>query len=293
METLDESHEDTTLIARIQELVRENYVFPEVAERIAGALDDVAFDESDEPSTAAVLTERLQSVNGDGHLRVRHFPDGVPPREDPHAFLLDLMRDHGPGVSEVRRLEGNVGLMTIGPVILPGEYLAPVVSAAFTLLQGVTRLIIDLRGCLGGVPESVAMIVSHLTGDEPVHLQDLVARDGTVSQSWTTTYLAPKLAADVPVFVLTSSRTFSGGEELAYDLQAIGRATLVGETTGGGAHPREDFDLTGHLQLHVPTAQSINAVTGTNWEGVGVIPDLPCAADDALIRALGAGPLGS
>jgi C-terminal processing protease CtpA/Prc len=88
--------------------------------------------------------------------------------------------------------------------------------------------------------------------------------------------------------VLTSERTFSGGEELAYDLQSLGRARVVGETTGGGAHPREAFDLTPHLQLHVPIARSINAVTGTNWEGVGVVPDVGCPAEEALSRAVGA-----
>ena len=89
-------------------------------------------------------------------------------------------------------------------------------------------LIIDLRGCLGGVPETVTMIVSHLTGDEPVHVHDLVRRDGGIIQFWTATYVSPKVDPGIPVYVLTSARTFSGGEELAYDLQALGRATVVG-----------------------------------------------------------------
>jgi C-terminal processing protease CtpA/Prc len=138
------------------------------------------------------------------------------------------------------------------------------------------------------VPESVALFVSHLVGDEPVHLQDLVARDGSVVSSYTSPSVSPKLPADVPVVALTSARTFSGGEELAYDLQSLRRATIIGETTGGGAHPREAFDLTPHLQLHVPMARSVNAVTGTNWEGTGVVPDVVCPADEALSRAVGA-----
>src|SRR3954468_22236888 len=137
-------------------------------------------------------------------------------------------------------------------------------------------------------PRWVELLVSHFTGDELVHLQDLVHRDGTVVTSRTTPAVFPKVPADVPVDVLTSARTFSGGEELAYDLQALGRARVVGETTGGGAHPRDAFDLTPHLQLHVPIARSVNAVTGTNWEGVGVVPDLACPAEEALSRAVGA-----
>ena len=90
----------------------------------------------------------------------------------------------------------------------------------------------------------------------------------------------------MPVSVLVGARTFSGGEEVAYDLQALGRARVVGETSGGGAHPRVGFPLTDVLQAHVPVARSVNAVTGGNWEGVGVVPDLPCAAHDALDVAL-------
>ncbi|MEV0889769.1 S41 family peptidase [Promicromonospora sp. MEB111] len=276
------------LIAQVQDLVRTHYVFPDVARSVADALDELTVDAVDEPTFAEAATTVLQSVNGDRHLRVRHYPEGVPPEQDEEevrAYFAALAREHGPAISEVRRLDGNVGLLTIGPLILPPEYVRPGASAAFTLLQGVGRLVVDLRGCVGGVPESVALLVSHLLGDEPVHLLDLVHRDGAVEPSFTTPDVAPRLP-DVPVVVLTSSRTFSGGEELAYDLQALGRAVVVGETTVGGAHPREAFDLTPNLQLHVPIARSVHAVTGTNWEGVGVVPDHSCPAEQAVDVAL-------
>jgi len=276
------------IITATQDLVRTHYVFADIAEQIADGLSDISIS-GDDAADATTLTTALQSVNGDRHLRVRHYPEGVPPEDDEadvRAWLAQLALEQGPGVTDVRRLEGNTGLITVGPIILSPEHLAPAATAAFTLLQGVDRLVIDLRDCVGGVPESVALFVSHLVGDEPVHLQDLVARDGSVITSYTTPSVSPKLPADVPVVVLTSARTFSGGEELAYDLQSLGRATVIGETTGGGAHPREAFDLTPHLQLHVPMARSVNAVTGTNWEGVGVVPDVACPADEALSRAL-------
>lgn len=276
------------LISQVQDLVRTHYVFPDVADRIAAVLDGVTVDGLDEPVAAKALTTALQSVNGDLHLRVRHYPDGVPPEQDEaevRAHFAALAREQGPGITDVRRLDGNVGLVRIGPIILTPEYAGPAAAAAFTLLDGASRLVLDLRGCLGGVPESVALLVSHLLGDEPVHLQDLVHRDGRIERSVTTPAVAPRLP-DVPVTVLTSGSTFSGGEELAYDMQALGRAVVVGERTGGGAHPREAFDLTDHLQLHVPIARSVHAVTGTNWEGVGVVPDHACPAEQALEVAL-------
>jgi hypothetical protein len=276
------------MITEIQDLVRTHYVFPDVALHIAGSLDDLPLDGLDEAALAEAVTAALQSVNGDRHLRVRHYPDGVPPEkgeDEIRAHFAELARLNGPAITEVRRLDGNVGLLKVGPVILPPEYVGPAAAAAFTLLDGVDRLVVDLRDCVAGVPASVALLVSHLLGDEPVHLLDLLHRSGKVERSSTTPTVAPRLP-DVPVAVLTSSRTFSGGEELAYDLQALGRAVVVGETTVGGAHPRDAFDLTAHLQLHVPVARSVHAATGTNWEGVGVVPDHPCPAERALEVAL-------
>jgi C-terminal processing protease CtpA/Prc len=91
---------------------------------------------------------------------------------------------------------------------------------------------------------------------------------------------------DRPVYVLTSASTFSGGEQLAYDLQALGRATIVGETTRGGAHPSAVVSLTDHVELRLPVARSVSSVTGGNWEGVGVRPDVAARAQDALDVAL-------
>jgi C-terminal processing protease CtpA/Prc len=125
------------------------------------------------------------------------------------------------------------------------------------------------------------MVCGYLLGDEPVHLQDIVDRDGAVQQFWTRPPAA-RLGDRLPIAVLTSPHTFSGCEELAYNLQALHRATVIGETTRGGAHPVEIFPLTDALELNLPVARSVNAITGTNWEQVGVVPDRACPAAEAL-----------
>lgn len=280
-----------SLIPRIQELVREHYVFADRAGPIAAALDNLDnLDAPDDPAAlATTVTHALQAASQDKHLRVRHYPDGVPADQDEaaaHAHWAAEMRRTSGGVAEVRRIDPSIGLLRIGPVIGPRESAAPYLAAAFGLLRDVDRLVLDLRACVGGIPETVAYIVSHLTGPQPVHLQDVVHRDGSVESSWTRPTEVDALPPTVQVVVLTSAATFSGGEELAYDLQALGRAAVIGEVTGGGAHPRDAFDLTPTLQLHVPVARSVNAVTGTNWEGKGVLPDQPCPADQALDVAL-------
>jgi len=88
------------------------------------------------------------------------------------------------------------------------------------------------------------------------------------------------------VYVLTSARTFSGAEEFSYNLKSLKRATIVGETTGGGAHPVSGHRIDEHFMIGVPFARAINPITRTNWEGVGVEPDVKVPAADALATAL-------
>jgi len=85
--------------------------------------------------------------------------------------------------------------------------------------------------------------------------------------------------------VLTSAATFSGAEALGYDLQQLGRATVVGERTRGGAHPRRAFRIDAHLEATIPVARAVSPITGTNWEGTGIVPDVHVPADEALPTA--------
>lgn len=131
------------------------------------------------------------------------------------------------------------------------------------------------------------MWCSYFFHDDQVHLNDIYERTtGVTRQFWTIAHLPAPRYADRPVYVLTSAITFSGGEDVAYTLQAHGRAVLVGETTRGGAHPTDRHVVTEHILVTVPTARTVNSVTGTNWEGVGVVPDVPVPADQALDTAL-------
>lgn len=273
------------LMARLSALVADHYVFPDVATTIVASMP------TDPPTgtaeeAAAALSESLQAVNKDRHLRVRHRPFGAAAgAEDLGArYAVEAVRNSG-GIRTVGRLDDVTGLLAIAPYTSPVHLAEPYVDAAFTLLRGVERLVVDLRAGLGGTPETVALICGHLLGDEPVHLQDIVERDGSSRQFWTSP-AARRLPEDVPICVLTSEATFSGCEELAYDLQALQRVKVVGRRTRGGAHPVAVFALTDILEVSVPVARSVNAVTGTNWEQVGVVPDVECDPSEALDRAL-------
>ena len=140
----------------------------------------------------------------------------------------------------------------------------------------------------GGAPEMSALVSSYLFDDKPVHLNDLYHRLNNITTSfWTNPNVEGKrFGADKPVFVLTSFKTFSAGEEFSYNLQQLKRATIIGETTGGGANPGDVRPLGQDMFVFIPDERAINPISKTNWEGVGVTPDIAVSPDQALEKAL-------
>ncbi|MGC4942684.1 S41 family peptidase [Kribbella sp. DT2] len=284
------SDEIRSVIDRLAALVSEHYVFPdvgrEIADRLTKASTEGRYDVLTDPEQlSAQVTTDLQLGNQDKHLRLKfhrgEVPDETDPVEEDRYWATRARLDAG-GMSRVERLPGNVGLLAIKPLLYAPPHAGAAVSAAMSLLSATDALILDLRACVGGSPEQVAFICSHLFDGEPVHLNDLVTpATGDVRQFWTTHAPGPSFGGTKPIWVLTSGSTFSGGEELTYDLQQLGRAKVVGERTGGGAHPRQGFKLHPQLEATVPLMRAINPVSGTNWEGAGVTPDLEVSADDA------------
>ena len=294
------------IVTKALELLRANYVFPEQAGQAATAiearLEAGEYDDLDEITLTERLTRDLQEITGDRHLRVV-FGGGPGPRrqrigepEEPkdHEARRLAMRRMGRldnfGIRLVERLDGNVGYLDVRRVAVPANA-GPAIGAAMELVAGTYALIIDLRHNGGGAPEGVVFWCSYLLDERPTHLNDIFHADtGETRQFWALPYVPGTRYLDRPVFVLTSGRTFSGGEDFAYTLQALGRATVVGETTGGGAHPTRGFPISAAVHIGIPFARSVNPVTGTNWQGTGVVPDVPADAerayDVAYARAL-------
>jgi C-terminal processing protease CtpA/Prc len=189
------------------------------------------------------------------------------------------------GFGKVERLRGNIGYLEFFN-FADEELGAETVAAAMNFVNGTDALIIDMRGNGGGNPAMVALVCSYLFGSEPVHLNDLYWREGNRTEEfWTRKEVAGKRYLNKDVYVLTSKRTFSGAEEFTYNLKNLKRATIVGETTGGGAHPGGGFRISEHFGMFVPTGRAISPITKTNWEGTGVTPDVSVPADQALLVA--------
>ena len=132
----------------------------------------------------------------------------------------------------------------------------------------------------------IQLITSYLYGPERIHLNNFYHRlaDET-SQTWTLPYVPGKRRPDIDVYVLTSQSTFSAAEEFTYNLKNLERATIIGETTGGGAHPGGTHPATDRFTVWVPTGRAINPISKTNWEGTGVEPDIEVPASEALLEA--------
>jgi hypothetical protein len=307
------------IAAKALELLRENYVFPELAGQVAAAVEARLaageYDNLDEIALTDLLTEHLREVSGDKHLAVRLGGGPGPRREpgpergpergpghtvgrpdgdkrdraddepaDPEARRLK-MRQMGRldnfGIHRVERLDGNIGYLDLRRVPMP-ENAGPAIAAAMELVCGTNALIIDMRRNGGGSPDGAAVWCSYLLPEKPAHLNDIFHADtGETRQFWSLPYLPGTRYLDRPVYLLTSARTFSGGEDICYTLQALGRAEVIGETTGGGAHPTRPFPISAAVHIAIPFARSINPVTGTNWQGTGVVPDTQVAADEA------------
>ena len=287
----------TQAIDTILKRLNESYVFPDIAKKMDESIRErVAKKEYDQITSAkqfaTTLTNDLQAVSHDKHLRVRYSNEAIPergPRQEPTAEEREQRKrdltwmNHG--FSKVERLRGNIGYLEFLN-FMDEELGADTVAAAMNFVNGTDALIIDMRNNGGGNPAMVALVCSYLFGPEPVHLNDLYWREGNrTDEFWTKKEIAGKRYLNKDVYVLTSKRTFSGAEEFTYNLKNLKRATIIGETTGGGAHPGGGFRINEHFGMFVPTGRAISPITKTNWEGTGVTPDIAVPADQALLVA--------
>jgi C-terminal processing protease CtpA/Prc len=291
------------IIGNLTKKMRAFYVFPEVGEKMAAAIE--AHDKagaykqlSSANQLAAKLTDDLRAISHDKHIRVMNSPDKVEedltaeqranykPGAEELARNAEFERSRNYGVEKYERLPGNIAYLELGG-FLNAQTSGEVVAAAMTVASSANALIIDLRRNGGGDPDMVALICSYLFDTEPVHLNDLYFREGNSTRQFWTHAVVPgkRFGKDKPVYVLTSERTFSAAEEFSYNLKNLKRATLIGATTGGGANPGDGYKLAEHLNVFIPNGRAISPITKTNWEGTGVTPHIAVPSDQALLTA--------
>lgn len=277
--------------------LHKNYVFPEQAKKMDAALrlhqkhGDYAAISSAE-KLGETLTAHLQAVTGDKHLHLFYSETPIPqeqpdnkPNAEQRAEQLAGMKSQNFGVERIERLPFNIGYLALNG-FMPAKAAADTIGAAMTVLTNTDALIIDLRSNGGGDPATVTMLASYFL-NERTHLTDIYYRSGDrTEQMWSSDVVTgAHYGQKKELYILTSKDTFSAAEDFSYAMKNIKRATIVGETTGGGAHPGDVARLSDHFAIFVPNGRSISPVTKTDWEGVGVAPDVVTTAADAMKTA--------
>ena len=269
-------------------LVAYEYVFPDVGTQAAAMLtqnlDAGKYDAAATPGAfASALTKDLQSFTHDKHFLV--LADGVPPDDlppgPPPPFGLY-------GFAQVDRLKGNVGYIVLNGFVGKPDFKKGA-DRAMALIASTDALIIDLRNNGGGAAPSVAYLDSFFfDGKTPIDTDDILWRKFGTNDAGREVFMTeptPVSYLGKPVYVIAGHGTFSGGEAFAYELQARKRATVVGETTGGGAHPVKFHPIGPGLSMVIPIGQSENPITHSNWEGKGVQPDIAATPDQSFAAA--------
>ncbi|HYX39045.1 MAG TPA: S41 family peptidase [Oligoflexus sp.] len=283
------------VIEVISKEFNDNYVFPETAKKMESALkknmEDGRYNTIDDPQVfAQKLKEDLIEVSKDKHINVFYMEkEPNRPEQGPEALAKEVasMEATNYDFKKLEILNGNIGYIDLRG-FQPAEFGGATAIAAMNYMANTRALIFDLRNNGGGSPSMIQLLTSYLL-KEPTHLNSFyVRKTDSYEQFWTPAHVEGKRYLDKEVYVLTSGGTFSAAEEFTYNLKNLKRATIVGETTGGGAHP-VDLHYFKDIKFGamIPYGRAINPITKTNWEGTGIEPDVKVSAEQALSTAHG------
>lgn len=288
------------IVDEISSLLNKDYIFPETAKKVEGTLRAKLasgdFDKmTDAASFARAVSSVILEVSKDRHTGFAYNPamaedlrrlagQSEDERLKVRERQLEQARRDNFGFRKVEQLPGNIGYLDFREFASPDQA-GPTAIAAMNFLAYCDAVIVDLRQNGGGDPAQIQLISSYFFA-EPVHLNDLYFRAANKTENyWTLPYVPGPKSVNADLYILTSARTFSGAEEFTYNMKNLKRATVIGETTGGGAHPTQPMIVQKDFILRVPFARAINPYSKTNWEGTGVAPDIAVPAAEAFNRA--------
>ena len=271
--------------------LKEHYVDRDVAQKMADALLANTKSGNDNATTdgaafADLLTGQMREVSHDMHLEVVYSQDRLPdrpgtPSPESLASYRRALEQENCTFEAAKILPHNIAYLKLNS--FPDVSICRSTAvAAMASLNSADAIIFDLRDNGGGYPEMVMLISAYLF-DHPEYIYN--PRESPTERSWTRSPVAGNKLADKPVYVLTSGTTWSGAEQFSYDLKMLKRATLVGERTRGGAHAGVFYRIDDHFGIGIPEVRAVNPFSKTDWEGVGVEPEVKVKAEDALETA--------
>ena len=273
-------------------ILERHYVDRDKGRKMAVALRAHEKKGDDDKSTdgamfAALLTQQMREVTPDRHLTLDYFEAPLPQHAaastpEDLARYREAMKRQNCTFEKVDILPHNIGYLKLN-WFPPVSVCQAAAEAVLASLNHADAIIFDLRDNRGGEPEMVSFMAAYLF-DHPEYFYN--PRENTTEESWTHSPVPGNRLADKPVYVLTSGRTFSGAEQFCYDLKMLKRATLVGETTGGGAHSGAFHRIDDHFGMGVPETKAINPYAKADWAEIGVEPNVKVNAADALDTAV-------
>ncbi|HTF22033.1 MAG TPA: S41 family peptidase [Chryseolinea sp.] len=286
------------LVDSIDRALFRTYIFPEksklMGNHLKSQLKKGAYKSIGDPKElAGRLEQDMQSVHHDGHLRVNYDPDfarmlsqpSLPKPVGVDSMALRSERAENFGFKKAEILNGNIGYVQFSGFSGMIQEAKATIGAALAFLSNTDAIIIDLRKNGGGSPHMVKHVYSYFVSTR-TRLNDIYDRrvDKTM-EFWAEPADAESMKLSMPVYILTSKQTFSAAEDFTYAMQVNKRAVIVGDSTGGGAHPTGPVSVGQNFVVDIPFARSINHITKTDWEGTGVIPDIPVSEEKALVKA--------
>ena len=289
------SEEKKQVVDSVALFMKEKYVFPDKGEEmgllVLNNLKEGKYDGISNPQDfAAALTGDLRSVNHDKHIGVRYAPEMIArirqgekeeTKKEAEEYLRKRQEHINFNFEEIKILPGNVGYLKFNS-FMDASNAGPTAIAAMNFLSHTDALIIDLTDNGGGSPSLIQLITTYFF-EEPMHINSFYIREGDkTNQFWTLTYVPGERMPETDIYILTSGFTFSGAEEFTYNLKNMKRAVIVGETTGGGAHPVNQHIINDHFGISVPFGKAVNPITNSNWEGTGIEPHVKAEKSKAL-----------
>ncbi|WP_027670208.1 S41 family peptidase [Rheinheimera baltica] len=284
-EDIDLVSERLEVINKLKHEISEQYVLEEQIPAILSSLETLSSAETlqqafSHQDFADVIDIKLKKF--DKHFSFSWQAKKEAATKQPLESYWDRLERKNSGFNKVEILTGNVGYIDFWGFDKVNDDSTSRVAKVMAMVSEVNAIIFDVRNNGGGHPEMSQLLSSYLFKNR-THLNSIYWRySDQVDEFWTFRKVKGKKIADIPIFILTSSKTFSAAEDFAYSLQSLKRAVIVGEVTAGGAHPMRFIDLSNGFIAGIPYGKAINPVTKTNWEWVGVQPDLVTSAQSAF-----------
>lgn len=290
--------EKEKIIAEICDLIKTQYVIPQKAEKIAHAIFDnfknQKYDDSiDGQKFAQSIDIDLKKISGDKHMGFSYNPQLVSEikkkigENTTEVYFtperVKEARKDNFGFKEVRILKGNIGYLDLHS-FFHTKYAGEKVISAMNFLKDCKAIIIDLRRNGGGSETMVSLLASYFfEKDKNIHLNSLVIfPEKKEVQTRTSPFVSGETMPNAPLYILTSSRTFSAAESFSYSMKHLGRATIIGETSRGGAHGLNILPVQNDFVIYLPNEKPVNPITKSNWEKIGVQPDIRVNASSAF-----------